>query len=147
MAKVSLGVVDLAYASTDDPEATTTGKVAEILEKKYEVMGVFVKNHEPEIADSVMRAVMHVAKELLDSQSSPALQNAYGMQLPKVESAFRDYLGRDEWQKTTGKIIKAAKAGVNHRLKHPYAKANLARPAFIDTGLYSRSFRAYLNLS
>jgi hypothetical protein len=38
----------------------------------------------------------------------------------------------------------AATAGVNHRKKKPYAKANPARPAFVDTGLYQSAFRAWV---
>jgi hypothetical protein len=37
----------------------------------------------------------------------------------------------------------AADAGVNHRKKRPYAKRD-ARPAFVDTGLFVSSFRAWM---
>ena len=43
----------------------------------------------------------------------------------------------------TGSEISAAAArGVSHRLKHPYAQKNPARPFAVDTGLYVQSFRA-----
>jgi hypothetical protein len=38
----------------------------------------------------------------------------------------------------------AALAGVNHRLKHPYAKGNPVRPSFKDTGLFEQSMRSWI---
>jgi hypothetical protein len=60
----------------------------------------------------------------------------------QIESDFRDYLSADEWQKTTGQAIAAAQNGVSHRFKKVSGKKRGPRPAFIDTGLMSASFRA-----
>ena len=66
----------------------------------------------------------------------------------KIEAEFRSFLDSNEMSNlqaaVTGSALSAAAAaGVSHRKKHPYAKANKARPAFVDTGLYRASFRAW----
>ena len=65
--------------------------------------------------------------------------------MAQIESAFRDYLSADEWQKTTGQAIAAAQNGVSHRFKKIKGKTRGPRPAFIDTGLYARSFKAEIS--
>ena len=140
MSKVALGVNNVAY--TDEDGGMTTGEVAEILEKKYDVMGVFVQLHKKAILDDVSNTFLMMLKRYM--ATGQAWGNHSEFPLERTDAAFRDYLGRDEWQRETGKVIMAARKGVNHRKKHPYAKANGPRPAFIDTGLYRRSFRAFL---
>jgi len=66
----------------------------------------------------------------------------------KIEAEFRAFIFSSEMQSTLtaaggGSISAAADAGVNHRKAKPYAKANKARPAFVDTGLYVASMRAW----
>jgi hypothetical protein len=53
---------------------------------------------------------------------------------------FRTYLDREEH----GIKTLAARRGVSHLLPHPYSKNNPPRPSFIDTGLYRKSFRAWV---
>ena len=70
----------------------------------------------------------------------------------KIETEFRAFIFSSEMQATLtaaggGSISAAADAGVNHRKKKAYAKANKARPAFVDTGLYVSSFRAWTSVT
>ncbi len=143
MQKLSLGVEDVAYSDPDASGATTTGQVAEILEDKYHVMRVFVELHGQSIADAIAQNIANDMEAMANNEriSKAPLLDAMG----KIESGFRDYLGADEWQKTTGQAIAAAQNGVSHRfkaVKGAKAKARGPRPAFISTGLYSASFRA-----
>lgn len=164
--KVKLGVHDVAYSDPEERGATTTYEVAEILEAKYGVMAVFEQLHMDLIQDAVVDHMMGMIRSVV--QGNPrALEQVRkrGIPLDKVESAFRDYLEADEWQRQTGKEIAAAVAGISHRFKTPGGKLVAAkavdagkggtiekvmsrsrepRPAFVDTGLYSAAFRAWL---
>jgi len=158
-----LGVVDFAYSDPDEKGGTTTGKVAGYLEGKYHVMRVFVELHEEEIADIVAKRYIGMINTMANGGPKPDSQN---IPMDKVDSAFRDYLGADEWQHASGQVIAAAQDGVSHRFINPMntrlmrvggdkhgkgAKMVLregeqrgARPAFIDTGQYSAAFRSWL---
>jgi len=133
-----LGVVDVAY--TEQGKTTTTGDVAEILEEKYAVMGTFVDLHEDDIAD----ALADQMAGLLETAAMGHPVNAKSLEFPKVDAMFRDYLDDGEWEQQKGNMpTVAAVKGVSHRKKRPFVKENKARPSFIDTGLYQRSFRTW----
>ena len=140
MATLHLGVENVAYSDPDVTGATTTGQVAEILEGKYHVMRLFVELHGQEIADALAKDMANSMDAMLNNEriSKIPLAGAMG----QIESDFRDYLSADEWQKTSGQAIAAAQNGVSHRFKKVKIKTRGPRPAFIDTGLYSASFRA-----
>ena len=161
MSTLHLGVIDVAYSDADTPGAQTTYQVAKILEEKYEVMRVFVQTHEADIVDAVTTKYRNVLNRVMEGNTSQLNQREWMM--PKIVDEFRDYLSTDEWQKTTGRTIGAAKRGISHRFKNPEGRAvraasivsgkadryvkgpaefGLPRPAFIDTGLYRRSFQA-----
>ena len=160
--KLLLGVENVAYSDPDASGATTTAEVAEILEEKYHVMRVFVELHGQEIADVIGQGIADDLEALANDEriGKQMLMGSMG----KIESGFRDYLGADEWQQTSGQTIAAAQNGVSHRFKNAQNRTVSAksvvkagggmgltivatkkrgpRPAFIDTGLYSASFRA-----
>ena len=140
--KLELGVEDVAYSDPDASGATTTGEVAEILEAKYHVMRVFAELHGQDMADAITKDLANSMDALLNGEkiSKVPLQSA----MNQIEADFRDYLSADEWQKTSGQAIAAAQNGVSHRFKSARNTEGKRgpRPAFIDTGLYQRSFRA-----
>ncbi len=155
-----LGVENVAYADPDEKGVTTTQAVARILEKRYHVMRVFYELHESEIQKAIAE---DLANHVLEGAPN---RFPLGTSMGKIETAFRQYLDADEWQKTSGQVIAAAQNGVSHRFKNamntrrqlvgggPHGKGGKmrmrkgpqrgARPAFIDTGLYQASFRAYI---
>ncbi len=133
-----LGVKNVAYSDPDEKGATTTGQVAEILEEKYDVMQTFYDLNQPKIAALVVQAFVNTLESRLQGQpKTPSIPTS------KIDKLFRDYLDSDDWQKTTGKTIAVAAAGHSKRFKRAYMKRP-ARPAFIDSGLYRRSFRSWL---
>ena len=140
MATLHLGVTDLAYSDPEAQGASTTGEVAEILEKKYHVMQVFYELHGQRIANELGSAVAERMESLLQGNPVGGLDD---LAVDAIDNMFRKYLDADEWQKITGQRIDAAKRGVSHRKKGK--KRPGARPAFIDTGLYQQSFRAWLS--
>jgi hypothetical protein len=139
--KLSLGVHDIAYSDPDNPGTTTTGQVAEILEKKYHVMRVFYELEEKRIGDLLTEGVAKTLKAREAGHVVPERVPLRG-EMEKIDAMFRDYLDADLWQSLTGKTIAAAAAGISHRKK---AKKNSGpRPAFIDTGQYQASFSAMI---
>ena len=124
----------------------TTGDVAEILERRYGIMGIFYEVHGTEIVSAVESAMQGKLENLL--MGSPADTSgplfAAG-DLSQVEEMFRHFLDAEEMNgRAPGVPTKAALDGVNHRLKHPYVASNPPRPSFIDTGLYQASMRAWV---
>ncbi|QGZ66876.1 hypothetical protein FAZ98_31720 [Paraburkholderia acidisoli] len=119
-------------------------------------MRTFLELHEDEIGDFLANAMADEIESL--AQGKPVIpfasrdvtttlgdrviegQSVNG----RIEEAFRDYLDSREWQTTSGQTIDAADAGVSHKKKHPNSSKNKARAAFVDTGLYQASFRAWL---
>jgi hypothetical protein len=153
MPKLMLGVVDVAY--TDKDGSATTGDVAGYLEDEYHVMRTFLEIYEEQIGNFLADAMAGEIESL--AQGKPAVifgrdvsthlgdrvvsgQSVNG----KIEEAFRDFLDAREWKQTSRQKVDAADAGVNHRKKNPTANTNPARSEFVDTGLYSASFRAWL---
>ena len=137
MPVLHLGVIDQAYSGSDN-DGKTTGEVAQILEDKYHIMRIFVEERDEQIGDALARKML------------ARLDNPIGgtkTVFDDIGSMFRDFLNADEISKIMPKDqqIQAAINGVNHRKKKPYAKANKARPAFVDTGLYSASFMAWVD--
>lgn len=143
--KLALGVNNVAYTDAEHQGVTTTGEVAEILEQEYDVMGVFLEIHGAEVMADVGKSMTAYLNSIF--QGNPA-KAENGLALGGVEEKFKDYLSADEWKSHTGRVIKAAQAGASARFKSGQStdkkgKPNI-RPAFIDTGLYSASFRAKL---
>ena len=156
--KLVLGVLDVGYAEANGSGSSTTGDVAEILESQYGVMATFVEMRRDRIAgmlaDSMANAIADLVAGKPVDTAAPTFEGEQ-----KIETEFRAFIYSNTMQKTLdaasqfsnggitgvgGVISKAAQAGVSHRKKHPYAKKNKPRPAFVDTGLYVQSFRAWV---
>ncbi len=163
MPKLVFGVVDVAYTQRETvngkttAKRTTTGDVAEILESRYQVMRTFYETRKQKIADALAESM---AKTLQDLFAGHPAQGSLTFDADqKIESDFRAFIFSNEMSTiaqsvfnpvtheivgSTGRALSgAAQRGVNHRKLHPYAKKNRTRPAFVDTGLYVRSFRAW----
>ncbi len=137
--RLSLGVLDIVYADPEDEEEVTTFEVAKKLEVRYQVMGVFVDDKMEAIKQIVIDSVLGEIESMKMGKPKPTLA---GRTMGRVEELFRDYLDADEWQRITGKTIMSARLGLSRR-KEPTGEP---RPAFIDTGLYQSTFRAWLNV-
>jgi hypothetical protein len=145
---LNLGVLDVTYSDANGGTgATSTGDVAEILEKNYGVMATFFASRKDKIAQVLADGVAAAIQDLVNG--APPRSPTFGAE-QKIEALFRAFIFSDEMA-TLHRALEgtelsaAAAAGVNHRKKHPYAKANKARPAFVDTGLFVNSFRAWIS--
>ena len=144
--KLVLGVLDVAYSDANGSGgSTTTGDVAEGLEERYQVMTTFVGRYQDKIAgllaDSIAGAIQDLANGKPVDTAAPTFEGEQ-----KIEQMFRQFIFSNEMGRSyaaMGIVLSAAaEAGVNHRKKHPYAQRD-ARPAFVDTGTYVASFRAW----
>jgi len=123
----------------------TTHDVAMRLEEKYHVMEVF---YEDVGADLIAKALENSAADALESllmgNTSPGFSLTAAAEA-EIQSAFDAFITQQEMDGVVGGVpTAAALAGVNHRLKHPYAKGNPERPSFVDTGTYLGNFRAWV---
>jgi hypothetical protein len=162
--KICLGVVDVPYSQRLTaqevrtkrwrmrlkpwqrvPGTTSTGDVAEILERRYGLFSMFSVFRGADI----VKALEDHMQDRLDNLMLGQLGNKFGTEvvmLPDVDTAFQEFLDRRELDgRAPGVPTAAAERGVNHRLKHPYAKSNPPRPSFVDTGILQNSFRAWID--
>lgn len=128
-----------------DSQYKTTGDVATILEDKYGVMEAFFDNKEVGIVGMLEESLAGALENIV--AGGPPGFDPFAGGLSKIEESFKDFLSSREAETIgiEGVPTEAAKRGVNHRLKHPYAKANPRRPSFIDTGLYQSSMKAWIS--
>lgn len=158
MATLTFGVLEIAYSDAHGPGSggtTTTGDVAEILERRYGVMQTFYDLRKGRIAEFLADGMASALQNLVAGRRMDTGSAMYGAG-QRIEHEFRAFLDANEMQKlalalagpeiVNPNLSAAAARGVNHRRKHPYAKKNKPRPAFIDTGLYRASFRALVRL-
>ena len=160
MTTLSLGVYDVPYADADNSapasskprkgrapkrlrrtKTTSTGDVAEILETKYGIMQAFFDYYQEKITAKLESDIAAQIENLF--LGAPPAPNPFAGLESFVKSCFSDFLSlrQVEMVGLKGVPTQAALSGVNHRMKHPYAKRG-PRPSFIDTGLYENSFVA-----
>lgn len=121
----------------------TTGDVAELLEEKYHVMEVFYELHADDIAAEIEEKLGDAIEDMIGG--APIGSNSMIAAASEIERMFKEAIDKKEFDGVIGKVpTGAALKGVNHRLKHPYAKGNPERPSFKDTGLYQASATAWI---
>jgi len=142
-------VLEIPYA--DSKEGTTTGEVAEILEEKYSVMGIFYEAHSQEIADDLTESLKGSLETMLMGQSvDPA--DIFNGGADKIEKRFHSFLEDREIEYLSGLAggtrgispipTKAALEGRSKRFKKG---RGARRPSFIDTSLYEQSMKAWVD--
>jgi hypothetical protein len=114
--------------------------VATILEEKYHIMQIFAEVH---MEDVIVPAVANALEGSLETMlmGGPVEDINYGSALSTIEASFKAFLSNREMETIgyPGVPTAAALRGVNHRMKQPYK-----RPSFVDTGLYSANFKAWV---
>lgn len=121
-----------------------TGDVAEWLEDKYGVVRCFAEELHPEVITGALERAMADKLEAL-LLGAPIDTSLSSLDLSEIETAFRQAIEGEEFDgKIEGVPTQAALRGVNHRLKHPYAKDNPPRQSLFDTHLYHDSFAAWI---
>ena len=141
-AVLHIGVNDVPYPH--DPEGTTTGQVAEILEAKYQLFGAFAYHYGPQVANALADAAAGALEDELAGGPPANTARRYAAGCSQTEDMFRRFLDADTMAALgyAGVPTAAALAGVNHRLKE---KRGAPRPSFIDTGLLESSLHAWVD--
>ena len=140
MARLHFGIHEAPY---EYGKARTTHEVAEILEARYHVIERFVADSAPDIRALILEQSARHAQQIMKGRKPQ-----HKAMTDKIRLMFRSYIlrraldghGTARFPIPTGASLR----GVNHRLKHPYAR-RASRPSFFDTGLYVSSFRAWID--
>jgi hypothetical protein len=123
--------------------AVTTYDVAQWLETRYHIMQTFYNVNESAIAKSIEESLGGALESLMGGHTV----DPWGSATQQINSDFRDFISSKKVESVGIMNVPtfAALKGVNHRLKHPYARGNPRRPSFRDTGLYLNSFRSWVD--
>lgn len=135
--KLIFGVNNIPYGT----DKTTTGDVANWLENKYGIMNAYVGMNKKFIGMEVMQEILGVKNRGVQHDMSAiasSLKQAISMQ------AFNGVL--------PGVPTKASRMGISSRFKNGKRRgkskvSGVARPSFIDSGLYQGSIRVMLDES
>ncbi len=155
--KLVLGVLEQAYSDAKSGGATTTGEVAEILEKRYHVMETFYDVNQEKIKKWITESMQKIIEAKF--QGAPVDRNPFLMVTQKIQNEFKTFLLSRQMEHLFGQLTQAeaeyfltktggftgrGSKGYSKRFQKPGAKRK-SRPAFIDTGLYMASFRSWIN--
>ena len=136
MASLHFGVIEDVHYTSGKP----VHEVGDILEAKYGVIRHFAHDNE-----GAIRAMMVAQSEKTVKAMIAGRRPTMKPTLDEFKAMFRRYiLAKSLDGRVRGVPTKASLRGVNHTLKHPYAKKNPVRPSFFDTGLYVSAFRAWV---
>jgi len=144
--RLELGVQDIFYA--DGGESTSTGDVAEILENKYHIMRSFFEVKEEQINEEIAEFFAGLVESLaMGMPMESAFTRLQTGIFDKIERMFRNFLDAEEMNQILPSHMhsQAAKDGIRTRMKAK--KKEGPRAAFVDTGMYQASFRAWLEQS
>lgn len=152
MSTLHLGVIDIPHS---DDGTTTTGEVAEDLEKRYGVMQGFMQLHEQDVAEDLADSMAGALESIMMGQLPS--HDPFGSGTQKINKNFRTYLEQEEIAQLNraGVPTLAALTGVSHRfkgkknwIKQGKKKAfGVRRPSFIDTGQYMNVFTSWVTAS
>ncbi len=135
--KLHLGVVDIPYAK----DGTSTGDVAEFLEKKFHIMDKFYNMNEDFIAKEIENSLAGELESIM--MGKPEGGDPFASAMNKTEQRFKEYITAEEH----GIVTKARMGGtetVGSRFKRQYRKARGRKTTFVDTGNYRKSFKAWV---
>lgn len=134
-----LGVIDEPYAGE---AGTTTHNVAVFLEAKYAVMGTFAQLHAQDIGELFAIGMAETIEAL--AMGAPPTLSPTGQAASETEQLFRTYLTNEEITEAgvAGVPTAAAQEGRSSRFKK---RKGSRRPSFVDTGLYRKSFKAWVD--
>lgn len=140
MTTLHFGVVDVGY--TGEQGATTTGDVAQFLEDRYHVMRTFLELKEDQIARVLVDQVAGAIESIAQGNRLP--RPDWKPSMGKIDRMFRDFLDAGELQHLLPKSQKVSEETLRTSSRKKVMKQDEARQAFIDTGHYQASFRAWV---
>jgi hypothetical protein len=125
-------------------EGKTTVEVANELESKYHIVETFWEIEQDKFVEVLEDAFAEDIEEVMQMDRIPKAGGISDKETDKIEAKFRSSLSNQRFDGViSGVPTLAAQRGVSHLRQHPYARRG-PRPSFIDTGMYMRSFRAWV---
>lgn len=134
--KLHLGVIDIPY----EDENTTTGDVAERLEKKYRIMQTFFDRYGEDIARMMSNDLAAGLENLM--AGAPLPSDPFAESMSQIHHLFAAFLYNKEMDGLTGIPTQRSLKGISKRFKN---KKGAPRPSFIDTGMFEASMRAWVS--
>jgi hypothetical protein len=124
-------------------QGKTTVEVAAEIEARFHVVETFWDLEENGIVEMLEDALADDIEDVM-AMSKVSRKGISVKETDKIESRFRQNLTARKYDGViSGVPTKASLRGVSHLRQNPYAARN-SRPSFLDTGMYSRSFRAWV---
>ncbi|MXF49707.1 hypothetical protein GR294_24765 [Raoultella sp. Lac2] len=136
MITLHLGVIDIPY----EDENTTTGDVAERLERKYHIMQTFFDRYGNDIADLMSKDLANSLENMF--AGAPPTKDPLAESMSRVHDLFVGFLDNSEMNGLPGVPTRRALEGISKRFKN---KKGPPRPSFIDTGTYQAAMRAWVS--
>lgn len=125
-------------------EGKTTTDVAADLEARYKIVETFWEMEEDNFVEVIEEAFADDIENVMQMGQVPKTGGISDKETDKIEKKFMQNLQSRKYDGVLpGVPTTAAQRGVSHLHRHPYAK-RAPRPSFIDTGMYQRSFRAWV---
>jgi hypothetical protein len=125
-------------------EGKTTTDVAADLEARYKIVETFWETEEDNFVEVIEEAFADDIENVMQMGQVPKTGGISDKETDKIEKKFMQNLQSRKYDGVLpGVPTTAAQRGVSHLHRHPYAK-RAPRPSFIDTGMYQRSFRAWV---
>ncbi len=124
-------------------QGKTTLEVAADLEAKYKIVETFWEMEEDDFVEMLEDAFADTIEEVMTVEKV-SKKGVSIKETDKIEAKFRQNLANRRYDGViSGVPTTASQRGVSHLRQHPYAK-RAPRPSFIDTGMYQRSFRVWV---
>jgi hypothetical protein len=136
--RLILGVVNVAYSEGEG--SVSTGDVAEWLEQDYHVMEIFAEEYRYRLGNWLAEGIADQIQDM--ANGAPAHVDPFQDGEQQIERAFRQFLAEGEIERINPET--PTQAALEGRTKRRKSGKGPRRPSFIDTGLYQRSFRAWI---
>ena len=157
MIKLHLGVIDV-------PELAggTTYTVGKDLEQRYGLFSMFYNAHQKDIADLLAKDAV-IGFDMMEKGLSVAIKDVFAVSGEEITDKMHNFLTSQEIERTAGKYgeygipTKAALEGINTRTvtgktptkvrkgqKFKKVITGVRRPSFIDTGIFERSLKGWV---
>jgi hypothetical protein len=130
-----IGVIDVP-----EPEGSTTGDVATILEEKYGLFSHFADSQIDKIAANLTESFQGALETLMMGHTP---SNPFAAATSQIDQDFRHFLDIEEMAKlgVPGVPTKAALMGKSIRFKR---RVGPRRPSFIDSGVLQTSLKSWV---
>jgi hypothetical protein len=124
----------------------TTGQVSKELEERYKIVEEFWKFEEDSFVEILEEAFAEDLEDVMQMKKLTKQTRGISVkETDQIEQRFRQNLSARRYDGIiSGVPTLAAQRGVSHMRAQPYSRKNPPRASFVDTGMYQRSFRAWV---